>query len=172
MKKVNITLTPNKIVCIFISFTFIFIGYKIIIFGYNFTGDNYLHSEEYIVKKTYSDLDWEVYNFKKSNPEYALFRINEQGEKYIHKDYQSSKHFHVFFYFEDINLTIQCLLDPINDKKSLLSLYAISKGVNFASWKSINTNDLSKKENEEIKKKFEVEILDKLGKWKHKRWYN
>ncbi|MBS7121033.1 hypothetical protein [Dysgonomonas capnocytophagoides] len=54
----------------------------------------------------------------------------------------------------------------------MLSIFAISRGVSFASWKNINTDDLSKEENREIKKKIETEILDQLGKWKHKRWYN
>ena len=137
-----------------------------------FTSDGYKDSEEYIIEESFSDLDCTVYNFKKSNPRYYLVTTNEKGERYIYKDYQSSKHFHVFFYFQDIDLTIQCLLDPINDDESMLSIFAISRGVSFASWKNINTDDLSKEENKEIKKKFETEILDQLRKWKHKRWYN
>jgi hypothetical protein len=38
----------------------------------------------------------------------------------------------------------------------------------------INTQEISKKENQQIKKQFKTEILDTIfsEKWKRKRWYN
>jgi len=132
----------------------------------------YRHSENYVINIPFQDLAVDIYYFKKSNPKYYSITTNEKGEKIIYQDYSSAKHYHVFFYFEDIDLTIQCLLNPIDDKNSLFGLYAVSKGTRFASWQTINTNELTGKENRAIKKKFETEILNNLGKWKHKRWYN
>lgn len=168
----NLDITPNKIVISIILIIILFMGYQFLHFVYRFSGDVYMSSEEYIVNKSFNDLDWQIYQFKKTNPQYYLIKTNEKGEDIVYEDHSSNKHYHVFFYWEDKNLTVQCLIDPIDNKNALLSLYAVSKGTNFASWKLINTDDLTKKENKEIKKKFEVEILDKLGKWKHKRWYN
>jgi len=36
----------------------------------------------------------------------------------------------------------------------------------------IKINDIPKKERKEVMSIFETEILNHLGKWKHKRWYN
>jgi hypothetical protein len=55
-------------------------------------------------------------------------------------------------------------LKPVDNNRSCLFLYAISTGVNFAGWELINTKDLNREENRNIKKKFEMEILNKLGK--------
>lgn len=167
MKKKGIR---NVLVTLGIISLFLIGGYIYIL--YIFTGDVFMNSEKYIVDKSFNDLDLEIYQFKKANPKYCLITTNEQGEEYKFQDYNTPKHYHVFFYWEDKNLTVQCLIDPVDDKNALLSLYAVSKGVNFGTWKSINTDDLTKEENAELKKKFETEILNKLGKWKHKRWYN
>jgi hypothetical protein len=149
----------------------IYIGY-IFCIGYNFTGDIYRHSEQYIVDNSYNKLIGKINKFKEDNPEYYLITSNEKGERITYQDNRSNKYYHVFFYFKNINLTIQCLLSPIDDNKSYLALYAVSTGVNFASWEVVNTKDLSKEDNRDIKKKFESEILDKLGKWKRMYWYN
>ena len=141
---------------------------------YNFTKDGYRNSEAYIVEKSSDDLSYSIYRFKEDNPKYKLFITNEKGEIIYFKDYSSEKYYHVMFYFSDMNLTVQCLLDYKNadSLECPFLLYSISPGTNFGSWKDINTKDLSKDKNRMIKKKFETEILNNLGKWKHKRWYN
>ena len=138
----------------------------ILIFAYNFTGDVYRNSEKYIVNIQDQELIKKINSFKEENKDLQLITTNEEGNEIHFKDYTSRKYYHVFFYFSDLDLTIQCLLNSSDNKSSNLALYSISKGVNFGSWKDINTKDLNKKYNKEIKKKFESEILDKLGKWR------
>jgi hypothetical protein len=140
-------------------------GYKLITFMSAFIGDIYMHSERYEIRTSSQGLTKSINSFKDNNTDYKLITINENGEEIAFQDYYSDKYYHVFFYFKDANLTIQCLLSPIDNNSSCLSLYAVSTGVNFASWELINTKDLSKEDNRNIKKKFESEILDKLGKW-------
>jgi hypothetical protein len=54
-----------------------------------------------------------------------------------------------------------------------LKLFSASRTVSGCSgWTDINSNALSDKENERIKRKFENEILNKLGRWSHVRWYD
>ena len=52
-------------------------------------------------------------------------------------------------------------------------MYAVNDGVIFRGWRGINDyKEIARKENRMIKKKFEKEILDRLGvKWKRKRWW-
>jgi len=141
------------------------VGYKLYTFTSAFIGDIYMYSEKYVIRDPSQQLIKSINNFKKNNVAYKLITTNKDGNETVFQDYYSKKHYHVFFYFKDIDLTIQCLLNPIDSNSSHIALYAVSTGVNFASWKSINTKDLSKDENIYIKKKFESEILDKLGKW-------
>jgi len=120
------------------------------------------------VKKSYDKLIGCINRFKEENPQYYLITSNEEEEYIIYQDNISDRYYHVFFHFKDINLTIQCLLNPIDNNSSHLALYAVSTGVNFARWELINTKDLTKEENKNIKKKFELEILDKLGSCEYK----
>jgi len=140
----------------------------------DFTNDVYRDSEAYVVEKSSDDLSYSIYRFKEDNPKYKLFTTNEKGEIIYFKDYSSEKYYHVMFYFSDLNITVQCLLDykGTDSFECQFLLYAISPGTNFGSWKDINTKELSRDENRIIKRKFEAEILNHLGKWKHKRWYN
>lgn len=161
-----------KIILSTLGLLFVIYVVWVISFGYNFTGDVYQDSEEYIVEQSKDDLINIIETFRSSNPSYKLITTNEEGEYIYYQDSNSSKHYNVYFYFKDIDLTIKCLLDYINEDESRFSLYAVSKGVNFASWKTINTKELTRKENKEIKKKFEKEILDNLGSWKRDSFFN
>lgn len=51
------------------------------------------------------------------------------------------------------------------DKSAKIGLDGVTTSANFASWKTINTKELSKEENAKLKKIFEIVILDKLGVW-------
>lgn len=168
----DLDITPNKVVIGFIIIILLFLGYEYLSFVSGFSGNSYSNTEKYVVSLPYNDLKNRINTFKEENPQYFLITSNEKGEDIVYEDDEDERYYYIFFYYKDIDLTIQCLLEPKNEGNSLLSLYAVSKGVNFASWKLINTDDLTKKENKELKNKFETEILDKLGKWKHKRWYN
>ena len=144
----------------------------------NFHGDSYKDAEPYVVfienkeKDARASVDF-LYQFQSVNPEFRLITTNRNGELYhnfsaIDGTYPDL----IFFYFKDIDKTISCIVETSTKNKFVIKLYAVSEGVNFASWERINNyKEISREENERIKKKFETEILDKLGvKWKHKRW--
>lgn len=157
--------TLKKILlCIFLIIG-VYIVY-IVYFSYNFSGNVYRKSEKYILNISNKEVISKVDQFKELHKEFRLITTDEEGIRFYYQDNYSSRYYHVFFYFSDINLTIQCLLEPISQKESLFLLYSVSDGVNFGSWKDINSNSLSREENKIIKRKFEIEILDKLGKWR------
>ncbi|MDR3236577.1 MAG: hypothetical protein LBT48_07660 [Prevotellaceae bacterium] len=81
--------------------------------------------------------------------------------------------FHCSFFFTDIKANVGCVIN-VSQKAigtpTLLSF--VSYSPDGRNWKTINQRgDISREENRMIKKKFETEILDKLGvKWRHQRW--
>lgn len=151
-------------------------------FAVNFHGDTYNDSERYIIQiddsVTTTKTKWIVdllYKFQIRNPEYQLVDIDEKGEEFHYfKSIRSSQSDIelIFFYFKDINKTVSCIVDNSN-YDIVIKLYAVNEGVIFRKWKRINNfNEISRKENRDIKRKFETEILNQLGvKWKYKRWF-
>ena len=125
---------------------------------------SYPYAEYYEFEIPMEELIQKINIFKEENPNYKLFTYNKDNREEVLDKY--TEHFyHLYFYFEDINQTIHCVIIG-KGNISQIGLDAMSEGVIFVGWKNINTKDLSKEENKAIKKKFEVEILDKLGKWK------
>lgn len=134
----------------------------------------YPNTEWYRFNVSTSQLIEYTNKFKDDNPEYKLNSNKKKGDRSDHLG-DLGNFYHFYFYLPSRKSTVHCIIRMSGDTENLTSeigLNAISEGTNFASWKSINTDDLTKEENKELKKKFETEILDKLGKWKHKRWYN
>jgi len=125
-------------------------------------------------------------------PEYKCTQTNEKGEVYdkgVFYGYsengkeiysmtrtENSVFYSFYFHFSDIKADVHCVINVseqvADTNPSILQLTGVTFSTNWAKWKRINTKELTKKENREIKKKFETEILNNLGKWKHKRWYN
>ena len=129
---------------------------------------SYPLAEYYEFNTTTDELIEKANIFKKKNPTYKVFTYIEDGniEEVLGRQHEYDYTLH--FYFEDIDKKIHCVI-----KGNRIGLTGIEEGVTiFGDWKTINTKDLSEKENEEIKKKFETEILDKLGEWERvkTRW--
>ncbi|MDR1345423.1 MAG: hypothetical protein LBK03_01795 [Bacteroidales bacterium] len=150
-------------------------------FALNFHGDTYKDAEPYIIvldnMKTSEVTGQRVidlfYEFQCSYPEYRIIGINGKGEKYHNfGDIGESYPDLVFFYFKDINKSVSCIVETPVDN-AVIKLYAVNDGVIFRKWRRINNyKEITRKENREITKKFEKEILDQLGvKWRHKRWW-
>jgi len=150
-------------------------------FAINFHGDTYKDAESYVIitdenVTTQWIIDF-LYEFQSIHPEYQLIGVNEKGEEYHYfkavKSYQFNPEL-IFFYFKDIDKTVSCIVETSARGNALIRLYAVNEGVIFREWKRINNfKEISRKENREIKKKFETEILDQLGvKWRHKRWWD
>ncbi|HQB20126.1 MAG TPA: hypothetical protein PK495_06065 [Bacteroidales bacterium] len=149
------------------------------------SGTNRSFAESYIIiDKDYNVITEEeitdiLYEFQSTYPEYRLITTNEKGEQYHYFGDTNTDGVYsnlVFFYFKDIDKTVSCFPE-ISIKGdaviSLIRLYAVNDGVIFRGWRGINNyKEITRKENRMIKKKFEKEILDRLGvKWKRKRWW-
>ena len=166
----------------YIKYILVFVGIFIIIrivvscigFIANFSGNSYKYAESYVIINNNAITEEEfidiLYKFQCNYPEYQLIDINEKGEEYHYfkaiKNYEFSPEL-VFFYFKDIDKTVSCIIEVSIENNVLIKLYAVNDGVIFREWKRINYyKEISRKENRKIKKKFEKEILNKLGKWK------
>ena len=124
---------------------------------------------EYYTFHTYSkeDLIKRINIFKDNNPQYKLIRMssNKVTDASLGSDTESGYSLH--FYFEDIDVTIHCIIKKGAGNPTRIGLTSRSPGKNFANWKDIN-KELPKDENINIKKKFETEILNKIGGWSRK----
>lgn len=108
-----------------------------------------------------------IKDFKEENPEYKFIRINFEGEKYEYPDYKNHMGYVVYFYFPDKNITIACVIKQGPDNPARLGFNSYSTGTNGGGWLNIN-KDIKKSESKELKKKFETEILNKIGGWSKK----
>jgi hypothetical protein len=157
---------------------------------------SYVYSENYQFDISNKELIEKIINFKaiypnyqSCNSDYYEFRYDEEPVRTYNEDgsysYQglgghsdtltkNSIWFHCSFYFSDIKATVYCV---INVRQNAIVQPALFRLVSYCpdmkSCKEINRKgEISREDNRLIKKKFEEEILDKLGvKWRHARWY-
>lgn len=127
-----------------------------------FKAGSYPYAEYYTFDISREELMIKINEFRDKNPEYKLKRntdgIGGSGYYYV-----------VYFYLPSEKATIICVINVSNQVKEIpaeIGLTAITYSSNFSGWKRINTKELSKEKNDFIKRIFESEILDKLGKWK------
>ena len=163
----------NHIGCfvgIFAVVCFVVFFIWIVWFGFNFSNSSFGKAESYIIVDnniniTEREVRDILYELQSTYPEYRLIRTNGKGESYhVFGDTNGVFPKFVFFHFKDIDKTVSCFVMISMENNVLIKLYAVDDGVIF---KRINNyNEISRKENREIKKKFETDILDKLGEWK------
>ena len=144
-------------------------------------GDGYNKSEPYaITSKDNTSISSDsllnlFYEFQMSHPDYQFMEKNEEGElsHYFHEKGGDYNYDFVYFYFKDIDIIAVCFFEELKDSTLLVNLNAICNGTSFGEWRGINEfrkksdERISRRENRQIKKKFETEILDASGvKWK------
>lgn len=148
---------------------------------------SYYHAEKYFFNMSFNELVKEINQLTEKYPEYKCTQTNEKGEVYdkgVFYGYSekgktvyslsrtdSSVFYSFYLHLPDINADIHCIINvskQIADSAgTTLQLTGVTFSSNWASWKEINNNKvIDKKENEMIKRKFETEILDKLGSWR------
>jgi len=137
----------------------IYLGIFLNIF-YMFSSCNYIpcRGQDYLIKDiTHKELISRFNELREKHPEYAA------GEDYI-DEYRPWRRF-ITLYWKDLDLRISLNIhtgDQIPNPPTHLNFTSTGKG-------DINSRDLNKRLNEQYKRKFEKEILDKLGvKWKRK----
>ncbi len=155
-----------------------------------FAAGSYPFAEYYIVDMQKDSLVNRIELFKQKNPEFRVFQPSKKGGLYEpggfyysvlgepnrHTDARSdsSLFYSCYFYFSDIGAFIHCIMNVSRkgeEHPAILGLSGVTYSPNFGEWLTINGRDISKEENEMIKKKFETEILNELGKWKRDRWW-
>jgi hypothetical protein len=136
---------------------------------------SYPYSETYSINISREELISKIKEFKEQNIEYRVMTTFENGEKGELPDGLNPQDtldifYAIYFYTTDLNMTLLSVINmtkEIPTRPATIQLVSMTKSKNFGSWKTINTKDLSKEENAQIKALFETRILDKLGAWKH-----
>jgi len=106
--------------------------------------------------------------FKENHPEYKLIKTNSDGHEEEVLGQETSSGYSIYFYFQDIDLTLHCIIKGGPGNSTRLGLDACSTGRDFGgNWQRIN-KDLKKNKNAALKKKFEEEILNGFGGWSRK----
>jgi hypothetical protein len=126
-----------------------------------FNSGSYGNAEYYDFNFTTQELIHRVNEFKHNNPQFVTKIYSDESD-------QSGNFYNIYFYLEDEKALVYCILRTGKNRKNdraVLGFHYIESETNFSLDGRINTNDLSKDENQRIKKKFETDILDKLGKW-------
>lgn len=144
----------NYIISLLLSGFFISCGF--------FGAGSYPNAEQYSIELSRRELIEKIDSLKKNYPEFRTGYSDHFGDTF----------YTFYFYLEDKEATVHCVF-YLNEDQDEKPTRIILTGISYdkiKSWKSINTKDLSKEENNEIKKQFETVILDKLGKWEHKWW--
>ena len=119
------------------------------------------YAESYLINCSENELIDRIALFKENNPEYK--RVVYGGGSYEkiqdRVDSLTSLHY-VFFNFKDIDKTITCIIGETDEIPAAL-------GLCWVNGEQINDRKyITEQESEAIKRKFEEEILNHLGKWK------
>lgn len=149
----------------FILYCLIFLSSCFVISG------SYPYAEYYRFDIPKDSLISRIKELKKNNPQYNVITTLENGEKEVLQDSCDGYFYCCYFYIKSIKTTLFCVINVSNNEKTKdlpteIGFVAITTSDNFASWKTINTKELSKEENLKLKKVFETVILNKLGSWK------
>lgn len=135
----------------------------------------YPYAEKYVFDIYRDELIDNVDKFKEENPEYKVMTTFQSGIIGEH-DGINGGFYNFYFYFKSIDSKVHCIINMsefIDEKPTYFMLASISRGKEFrGEAKMVNTKDLTRKENKEIKNLFETEILDHIGiSWKRERWW-
>jgi hypothetical protein len=147
-----------------------------------FSCGGYFYAEKYNLNISNEELVNRIKTFKEKYPQYNVLLLPDKyGEKMYNPDNCDSLFCSFYFYFSDINAAVHTVINVSKNANSNFPAIIKLTGVNyfesktdihvFRQWQEINKKgdigNLTQEQNEAIKKKFETEILDHLGKWEH-----
>lgn len=130
---------------------------------------SYYYAEPYLLDISRTDLIDKIRKFKDENPEYKSITIESGIPEEYPKDHRGELFYSFYFYLPEKEMIVHSVMnmsEQISDNPANFAFTGVTKNKNLGGWKSINTRDLSRKENKEIKRMFETEILSKLADWK------
>jgi len=150
-----------------------------------FSCGSYYYAEEYSTGMSCENFIKKLDEFKEKYPQYKCTQTNDKGETYEKGKYysysigsanietstrtDSSMFYSFYLHLSDIKADIHCVINVStqnpdkNNSNCIVQLTGVTYSHNWASWKTINNfKEISRKENKEIKRKFETEILQRL----------
>jgi hypothetical protein len=117
---------------------------------------------------SYDALKEKIDVLKKKYPQYRAYSIDRDTTELLPRE-SSFNEYVVYFHLEEQRGNVMVLFDIKERypyKRVRLKLLSISRGRSGSGdWKDINSGRLPRRDNKEVKRLFETEILDKLGKW-------
>jgi len=154
---------------LFAVFFGLIVGLSFLYSCINLNTDDYPWAEYYTFQCSRQALLSKINTFKERNPDYLLVVILQSGQKVELKNTYTAHFCHIYFYIKNRNETLHCVMN-ISDtaRTTQIGLEAVSKGIDFERWREINTKKLTPKENQELKRIFENQILDQLSQWRRK----
>lgn len=135
-----------------------------------FSAGSYHYAEYYEFDMSRTEIIERINEFKQKNPEYKVMTTVENGDIREVSNSNNGVFYELYFHIKEKNLTFHCFINMSSEIKNThaeLGLSGVTYSKNFAYWYKVNTTDLTKEENLEIKKIFEEKILNQLGKWRH-----
>ncbi len=158
-------------------------------FVVSFHGESYKYSEKYIINLSVDSTISKIREYKIKNPQYRKNEICTVDKEPYEFGYfteigigtsniitstrtSNSTWYHCRFYIEQSDAIVSCGI-KLNHFPTEIQLISVILSDGY--YKTINNyEEISRKENKDLKRNFETEILDKIcnGKWKQKRWYN
>jgi len=147
-----------------VCITFFFLVFLLLRFLNTFSG-SYHYAEWYIFEKSKDRLIIDVTDLKNQNPDYKVVIPLKSGGTEEFPDKYINYYYICRFYLKNREITLSCVIAG-NDSISKIGLVSSKK--KYSGTVRLVNKELSREENNEIKKLFETEILDKLGKWQRK----
>ena len=136
-----------------------------------FSAGSYPYAEYYEFDVSRTELINTTKKFKEDHQGYKVMTTFEDGNRGELPD-SLRNGFYRFYFNLGSDSTIFCIInmtDFTKERPVRIGLVRLSTSRNFASWKTVNTNEFSRQENKKIKRIFETEILDSLGTWRKER---
>jgi hypothetical protein len=137
---------------------------------------SYPYSEDYIVNLPESDIIQKTVELKEKD---LSLQVPPAGYPFgALTDEKRDYWYYAYFLLQDRKTVVLCYVRAIDENTTRIGLVFAGTGPEFLNSKQINARkyfmlqDLSEKENRELKKEFEKQILDRLGiPWEKESWW-
>lgn len=129
----------------------------VIIYSCNFGAGSYPYAKVYNIDLSESEIIERIELFKKSYPSYSSNKFGFKDGRRNVSDYW----YHIYFNDSINKRIIKTWVRKKNKETTMFALIGIKEYSNLEKWKFVNS-DLKSKENKEVIKKFEEEILNHL----------
>ncbi|MCU7615339.1 hypothetical protein N0B16_12905 [Chryseobacterium sp. GMJ5] len=122
---------------------------------------SYPYAEIYMLDHSETDIITRLIKLKENNPDYIVPKLKWAGKETELIDGKDSHWYFFYFYFKDTNDIVEFWTrEGYQPNKTKVGLFRVSNGLEGAS--HFVNKDLSEEENEQLKKEFKKNIIDKI----------